>query len=56
MPSATTTDFRRTSPPSSAAFYWKCEKDRQKLTMLDVFNEEPRGWTQVASNTSLMTT
>jgi hypothetical protein len=28
-------------------------KYRQKLTILDVFHEEPRGWTQVASNTSL---
>lgn len=28
-------------------------KYRQKLTILDVFHEEPRDWTQVASNTSL---
>lgn len=28
-------------------------KCRQKLTILDVFHEEPRAWTQVASNTSL---
>ena len=29
------------------------EKRVQKLTILDVFHKEPRGWTQVASNTSL---
>ncbi|HTM27267.1 MAG TPA: nuclear transport factor 2 family protein [Vicinamibacterales bacterium] len=29
------------------------EKSLQKLTILDVFHKEPRGWTQVASNTSL---
>jgi ketosteroid isomerase-like protein len=29
------------------------QKGVQKLTILDVFHKEPRGWTQVASNTSL---
>ena len=29
------------------------QKGQQKLTILDVFHKEPRGWTQVASNTSL---
>jgi ketosteroid isomerase-like protein len=29
------------------------DKGVQKLTILDVFHKEPRGWTQVASNTSL---
>jgi ketosteroid isomerase-like protein len=29
------------------------QKAQQKLTILDVFHKEPRGWTQVASNTSL---
>jgi len=29
------------------------QKSQQKLTILDVFHKEPRGWTQVASNTSL---
>ena len=29
------------------------QKSLQKLTILDVFHKEPRGWTQVASNTSL---
>jgi uncharacterized protein DUF4440 len=27
-------------------------RDTQKLTLIDVFHKEPRGWTQVASNTS----
>jgi ketosteroid isomerase-like protein len=29
------------------------EKGQQKLTILDVFHKQARGWTQVASNTSL---
>jgi len=29
------------------------QKGQQKLTILDVFHKERRGWTQVASNTSL---
>jgi ketosteroid isomerase-like protein len=29
------------------------QKGQQTLTILDVFHKEPRGWTQVASNTSL---
>ena len=29
------------------------EKTRQKLTLIDVYNKGPRGWIQVASNTSL---
>ena len=29
------------------------QKSLQKLTILDVFHKEPRGWTQVASNTSM---
>jgi ketosteroid isomerase-like protein len=29
------------------------EKDTQKLTLVDVYHKEPKGWVQVASNTSL---